>query len=1097
MIFMICKPTDLDKFAIIRQAVVPPQGKHLVNDHMKGSSSIPSLIEALRDMYGRSQIVIPILVQKITEPLKIDSSIPALQKFKERVLDNYRSLDSHLGNNLAKFMPHLLRPYFVGELRKEWDRLLCDKLLEPTIADLNEFINKLLRWAGTQHATNAPPTSSPSSPTVQPTSSTSPFSPSSPRMRTTPKCALCSESHWLGRCSTFMAMSVEDRNKVVREKRLCLNCFTNGDTVKGCTNKHSCRHCNQRHHSYLHRDQRSSTSTTQATNPSTPDKAMTVLSKPDSPPTPNTQPENKGNFVCTVVASLQHEGLKVKARALLDHGSGATFMSEELASTLKLKRHPQDRLFEGFSQGTVRSRFHVVASLHSNTSDFVSPPIEFSVISHRLRTTPPADRDLVAEYTAENGLTLSDPEMGGAVDILLGHEYTWDFCGKVQRINRHRYIETNFGVGVIGPVQGHVKVLTVTSTATPLAQDLSRLWELDQVPESFCLSRVDQSVVNHFHANVQSINGRISIALPIKDNAPPLGDSRKQALSRLHCNERSLTTKKKLEAFNVVLREYLTLGHAHIIPQQELLLGAPCYYMPVHGVFKDTSTTTKIRPVFDATAKTTSGYTLNDTLHVGPNLYPPLADILIKFRKHTVGISAGISKMFREILLNKEYRNLHRFLLRQPSGQILDCRMERVTFGVASSPFLATQTLRYLAQLRRDTHPKAAAAIDHDFYVDDYVSGADSVQEATQLRLELCDLLSKAGMTLRKWRSNSSDFLDRTPAELREENTFSLSLSNSPTPKALGVHWDVSTDTLSISTPTITVNADSTVTKRTILSGTAGVFDVLGLFSPAIVPARILLQDLWKLNITWDKPVPQHVRAKWVSWLQELSSITSHRIPRHMTKTIFTSLHGFSDASSVAYGAVVYIRTVQDNNLIHTALVVAKARVLPVKHTTIPKAELLGAQLLAKLLTHTGKLLNVPSQDLHAWTNSAIVLYWSSKELSQLAKDRFVANRIQVIQDLLPSTKWRHVPTTDNPADLASRGVKASDLITSTLWWSGPPWLSQPSIRWPLTKLARPKEAAAVLSISIAANMDASQDHFLNQLWSRFSSFNTLARVVA
>ncbi len=140
--------------------------------------------------------------------------------------------------------------------------------------------------------------------------------------------------------------------------------------------------------------------------------------------------------------------------------------------------------------------------------------------------------------------------------------------------------------------------------------------------------------------------------------------------------------------------------------------------------------------------------------------------------------------MFREILLNKEYRNLHRFLLRQPSGQIVDCRMERVTFGVASSPFLATQTLRYLAQLHCDTYPKAAAAIDHDFYVDDYVSGA----EATQLRLELCDLLSKAGMTLRKWRSNSSDFLDRTPAELREENTSSLSLSDSPTPKALGVH---------------------------------------------------------------------------------------------------------------------------------------------------------------------------------------------------------------------------------------------------------------------------------------------------------------------
>jgi len=172
----------------------------------------------------------------------------------------------------------------------------------------------------------------------------------------------------------------------------------------------------------------------------------------------------------------------------------------------------------------------------------------------------------VAQYAADNDLTLSDPDVGGTVDILLGQEYPWDFCGKVQKIDRHRFIQTNFGVGVIGPIHGRVNILTVTSATTPLAQDLSRLWELDQVPEASRLSRVDQSVVDRFHQCVQILDNRISVSLPIKEDAPPLGDSRKQALSRLYSNERSLTSKQKLEAFNAALREYLTLGHAHVIP---------------------------------------------------------------------------------------------------------------------------------------------------------------------------------------------------------------------------------------------------------------------------------------------------------------------------------------------------------------------------------------------------------------------------------------------------------------------------------------------------------------------------------------------------
>ena len=130
-------------------------------------------------------------------------------------------------------------------------------------------------------------------------------------------------------------------------------------------------------------------------------------------------------------------------------------------------------------------------------------------------------------------------------------------------------------------------------------------------------------------------------------------------MKRFLQNERSLKKKDKLEDFNQALQEYVDLNHAEPVSHSDLAL-APHYYLPVHGVFKETSTTTKVRPVFDASAKTSTGVSLNDTLQTGPNLYPLLTDVLIHFRSHVIGFSTDISKMFREVLLHEEDRDLHR-----------------------------------------------------------------------------------------------------------------------------------------------------------------------------------------------------------------------------------------------------------------------------------------------------------------------------------------------------------------------------------------------------------------------------------------------------
>ncbi len=627
--------------------------------------------------------------------------------------------------------------------------------------------------------------------------------------------------------------------------------------------------------------------------------------------------------------------------------------------------------------------------------------------------------------------------MGGEVDLLIGTSDLSVFTsGKTVNIDQFRAILTPFGTSLSGPLHGSAPSPTLVTSVSPddLQDDLSRLWELDQVPDAPSRSPDDEKDIQFFNETYMRVNGRFSVSLPKAANPPALGETRRQAVSRLIANEKSLSVKDKLQAFSVVMQEYLDLGHAHVIPRDELQL-RPHFYLPVHGVFKESSSTTKVWAVFDASARSSTGASLNDTLSPGPSLYPPLFDVLIRFRQHRVGLSADISKMFREILLNPEVRDLHRFLVRSPTGAILDCRMERLTFGVSCSPFLATQVLHTLANLYTSSHPRASAAILSNFYVDDFLSGSHDVESADELRRELCDLLAQAGMVLRKWRSNSSELRARVPDHLLENDATTIALQPPhQAPKALGVHWDVTSDTLHISIPS-SVPTSKEVTKRVVASGTAGVFDILGLFCPAIITARIIFQETWKRSLTWDKPVPDDLRTRWDTWVTDLPSIIAHAVPRRLSNSdstpVFTSLHGFCDSSTVAYGAAIYIRHVLDDGSTTTALVIAKARVLPVKPVTIPQAELLGAHLLAKLLHHTQSLLSISSSNVYAWTDSEIVLHWLPKHPSRL--DRFVANRVHAIQELLPWQAWRHVKSADNPADLASRGVRAPDLAASSL----------------------------------------------------------------
>ena len=169
----------------------------------------------------------------------------------------------------------------------------------------------------------------------------------------------------------------------------------------------------------------------------------------------------------------------------------------------------------------------------------------------------------------------------------------------------------------------------------------------------------------------------------------------------------------------------------------------------MHGVVKESSSTTKLHVVFDASARTSSIVSLNDILSVGPTLHRTLdKNILLKFRTYCVALTVDISKMYWEVQLCSSDRQLHRFLWRpNTSDQIRDYCMNRVTFGVASSPYLADRTLQ---QAAIDHGSSSSWHVMHSFYVDDLLGGTDTLEDAITLYDEVKVMLGKAGFDLRK-----------------------------------------------------------------------------------------------------------------------------------------------------------------------------------------------------------------------------------------------------------------------------------------------------------------------------------------------------------
>ena len=369
--------------------------------------------------------------------------------------------------------------------------------------------------------------------------------------------------------------------------------------------------------------------------------------------------------------------------------------------------------------------------------------------------------------------------------------------------------------------------------------------------------------------------------------------------------------------------------------------------------------------------------------------------------------------------------------------------MNRVTFGVRPSPYLAVRALQQTAE---DFSTPDSICYQHIFdsiYVDDLLAGAEDIDSAVSLYKDLRALLLKAGFDLKKWRSSSEEVLEKIPAHLQESLPQQEMVDHHAYayPKTLGIAWDSRRDVMAAQ---VQLPENYTSTKRGIISDTAKSFDVLGWLAPFIIKMKILFQDLWKLEkkIGWDDPLERHLADQHKEWREQLSLLKDLTLTRcyFSAGTIKTvQLHGFSDASEAACAAVVYLRATYEDGSTSCRLVVAKTRVAPIKTVTIPRLELCAAEMVAELLALTQGALKIPDVQLWAWSDSTIAIAWLRRTPSLFKT--YVANRVASAARNVSQEAWLHVPTLENPADCASRGISAEELKEHSLWWNGPPWL--------------------------------------------------------
>ncbi|XP_054746751.1 uncharacterized protein LOC129251377 [Anastrepha obliqua] len=575
-------------------------------------------------------------------------------------------------------------------------------------------------------------------------------------------CAYCSGPHKIYSSEKFRELDLSTKSQFVKQGRICFNCLSSGHYKDRCNSASTCRMCKQRHHTLLHGALQSTTvpavnnyignathslCVADATSkvsaktfelPASVDvpRVSSCLNSSSNPPI---AVERVVLLSTALVKVRDCSGNWQPARALFDSGSHASFVTEACVQRLGLPRSTSEVNITGIGSaqgGRARGEVSLSLSSFSTNQCFTVKTLILSKITSDL----PTQTITTSSWPHIRGLFLADPHFmkPGRVDILIGMDVMDQLiCTELRKGPSGAPMAqlTVFGWTLFGSVNGsEPDMLRLQSLHCDVHLDraLNKLWELEEAPQKTYLTHEERYCEDHFETtHRREPNGQFVVELPLKPDVA-LGESRNFAIRNLLRLERRLACDSDLRLrYNEFMNELIDMKHMQVTSDTM----NPTYYMPHHPVLKESSTTTKFRVVFNASAKSTSGNSLNDALFIGPQLQEDLYSILLRFRTHRYAVTADVAKMYRQICVSLKHADLQRIVWRShPSLPIQDFRMVRVTYGVAAASHLAVRSLQQTARDSSNGCAMAVSVILKDFYMDDLLTGTSSKEELRLLQ---------------------------------------------------------------------------------------------------------------------------------------------------------------------------------------------------------------------------------------------------------------------------------------------------------------------------------------------------------------------------
>lgn len=592
-----------------------------------------------------------------------------------------------------------------------------------------------------------------------------------------------------------------------------------------------------------------------------------------------------------------------------------------------------------------------------------------------------------------------------------------------------------------------------------LIAEVAQMWNIENLGATppridDSIKKETQDLLDEFRKSARfNEKGEFEVALPMNGNETRLADNYEIAVKRLSNLIVTLGKGKNLlKQYDDIIQEQLDKGILDkVTPEMDaeaIAKGYLVYYIPHRVVVKLSSLTTKLRIVYDASSHKKDELSLNQCVHPGPPMLQSIFGILIRARLFKYIVIADIEKAFHQVQMQPKFRDLTRFLwLKDISKPPTLDNMEtlhfrKIPFGLTSSPFLLAATIVYF--LSRNPH-KLNEMTKDNLYVDNCLYHTNDKTEIPELITSAKEIFNLMKMNLREFIVNDSDEMQNIPSA---DRASALEI------KVLGYAWDSVTDNWQVlmSQPT-----EDHPTKLNVASRLAETFDPLGLTIPILVPQKRLMQKCWQDGMKWKDKIPHKLLVDWEK-VREVLQDKTMTVPRQLTTRYdydSVRLMVFSDASQDMMAAAIYAHYTYKNAPPVVTLLTAKNKIKSAKNEnwTIPKLELFAIEIGTNLAVTTVHEIRIPLTEVCFFTDSSCAWFWIKTRKSTR---QWVSNRVEAIHansDILSKpgveVNFRHCPTKENPADIATRGMSTSELKNCSLWFNGPEFLKLDRELWP------------------------------------------------